>query len=203
MKILSKISSLVAPSRNVTAKVRSFSELPNFFGSFFFFLPGPSPWRTVRVTFPLESGCKSSAVKHNFQTFLQLFFKNFLGKIDNRVLISNVSHKLFSGYFRTSRAIPGEIPERAYGNFLSPLRKGLQSFPESTPVLPEKNWSTPRRALETDQEGKRLSIEDILHPSEKISSFAREDILLPPLKIYLALCPAPSGLAKITMAMIS
>ena len=56
----------------------------------------------------------------------------------------------FSVCFRTSRAIPGEIPGQAYGNFPSPLRKGLQSFPESTPVLPEKNWSTPRRGLETD-----------------------------------------------------
>ena len=55
----------------------------------------------------------------------------------------------FSVCFRTSRAIPGEIPGQAYGNFPSPLRKGLQSFPESTPVLPEKNWSTPRRGLET------------------------------------------------------
>ena len=58
----------------------------------------------------------------------------------------------FSGYFRTSRAIPGEIPGQAYGNFPSPLRKVLQSFPERTPVLPEKNWSTPRRGLETDTE---------------------------------------------------
>ena len=58
----------------------------------------------------------------------------------------------FSGYFRTSRAIPGEIPGQAYGNFPSPLRKVLQSFPESTPVLHEKNWSTPRRGLETDTE---------------------------------------------------
>ena len=58
----------------------------------------------------------------------------------------------FSVCFRTSRAIPGEIPGQAYGNFPSPLRKGLQSFPESTPVLPEKNWSTPRRGLETDTE---------------------------------------------------
>ena len=58
----------------------------------------------------------------------------------------------FRACFRTSRAIPGEIPGQAYGNSLSPLRKGLQSFPESTPVLPEKNWSTPRRGLETDTE---------------------------------------------------
>ena len=91
----------------------------------------------------------------------------------------------FSVCFRTSRAIPGKIPGQACGGDPSPLRKGLQSFPESTPVLPGKNWSTLRIGLETDQEGKRLSIEDILHPSEKISSFAREDILLPPLKIYL------------------
>ena len=54
----------------------------------------------------------------------------------------------FSVCFRTSRAIPGKIPGQAYGNFPSPLRKGLQSFPESTPVLPEKNWSTPRKKLE-------------------------------------------------------
>ena len=65
----------------------------------------------------------------------------------------------FSVCFRTSRAIPGEIPGQAYGNFPSPLRKGLQSFPESTPVLHEKNWSTPRRGLETDTElSPRLAI---------------------------------------------
>ena len=60
----------------------------------------------------------------------------------------------FSVCFRTSRAIPGEIPGQAYGNFPSPLRKGLRNFPESTPVLPEKNCGTLRRGLETDQEGK-------------------------------------------------
>ena len=58
----------------------------------------------------------------------------------------------FSVCFCTSRAIPGEIPGQAYGNFPSPLRKGLQSFPESTPVLPEKNCGTLRRGLETDTE---------------------------------------------------
>ena len=58
----------------------------------------------------------------------------------------------FSVCFRTSRAIPGEIPGQAYGNFPSPLRKGLRYFPESTPVLPEKNCGTLRRGLETDTE---------------------------------------------------
>ena len=46
----------------------------------------------------------------------------------------------FSGYSRTSLAIPGKIPGQACGGDHSPLRKGLQSFPESTPVLPEKDW---------------------------------------------------------------
>ena len=65
----------------------------------------------------------------------------------------------FSGYSRTSLAIPGKIPGQACGGDHSPLRKGLQSFPESTPVLPEKNWSTPRRGLETDTElSPRLAI---------------------------------------------
>ena len=58
----------------------------------------------------------------------------------------------FSVCFRTSRAIPGKIPGQACGGDPSPLRKGLQSFPESTPVLPGKNWSTLRRGLETDTE---------------------------------------------------
>ena len=142
MKILSKISSLVAPSRNVTAKVRSFSELPNFFGSFFsFFLPGPSPWRAVRVTFPLESGCKSSAVKHNFQTFSTLFFRNFLGEIDNRILISDVSHKLFFGL------LP-HVPGHSWENTGTGVRKRSQSPSESTPILPGKYSSTSRKKLE-------------------------------------------------------
>lgn len=58
----------------------------------------------------------------------------------------------FSGYSRTSLAIPGKIPGQACGGDHSPLRKGLQSFPESTPVLPEKNCGTLRRGLETDTE---------------------------------------------------
>ena len=65
----------------------------------------------------------------------------------------------FSVCFRTSRAFPGEIPGQAYGNFRSPLRKGLRNFPESTPVLPEKNCGTLRRGLETDTElSPRLAI---------------------------------------------
>ena len=58
----------------------------------------------------------------------------------------------FSVCFRTSRAIPGKIPGQACGGDPSPLRKGLQSFPESTPVLPGKNCGTLRKGLETDQE---------------------------------------------------
>ena len=58
----------------------------------------------------------------------------------------------FRACFRTSRAIPGEIPGQACGGDPSPLRKGLQYFPESTPVLPGKNSSTLRRGLETDTE---------------------------------------------------
>ena len=132
----------------MTAKVRSFSELPNFSGSFFFFLPGPSPWRAVRVTFPLESGCKSSAVKHNFQTFPPLFSKIFWGEIDNQVLISDVSHKLFFqfvsarpgpflGKYRDRRAEAIPVP---CGKDSNPSRKVLQYFPKKTGVLSEEDW---------------------------------------------------------------
>ena len=95
--------------------------------------------------------------------------------------------------FRTSRAIPGKIPGQACGGDPSPLRKGLQSFPESTPVLPEKNWSTPRRGLETDQEygldylSSTSSLrEDIFFRQRRYTSPAIEDIphspFVPPLQ---------------------
>ena len=58
----------------------------------------------------------------------------------------------FFGLFPYVPGYSWENTGKACGGDHSPLRKGLQSFPESTPVLPEKNWSTPRKGLETDTE---------------------------------------------------
>ena len=148
MKILSKISSCRSLSERNRKGKEFFWTAKLFRKLFSFFLPGPSPWRAVRVTFPLESGCKSSAVKHNFQTFSTLFFRKFLGEIDNRILISDVSHKLFFrfvtarpgpflGKYRDRRTGTSPVP---FGKDCGTFRKVLQYFPKKTAVLSEKDW---------------------------------------------------------------
>ena len=86
----------------------------------------------------------------------------------------------FSGLFP-------HFPGHSRENTGTGVRRRSQSPAERTPILPGKYSSTSRKKLRYSPKrtGNGSGREDILHPSEKISSFAREDILLPPLKIYL------------------
>ena len=95
----------------------------------------------------------------------------------------------FLGKYRDRRAETIPVP---CGKDSSPSRKGPQSSPKKTGVLPEEDWKRIRKGRYTSS-----LREDIFFRQRRYTSPAIEDIP------QLALCPAPSGLAKIRMAMIS
>ena len=109
-KSFKELFSLTTFFRKADAKVRLIFELPKLFRSFFekSFLSGSSSLIFVSVfqlyrRFSLESGCKSTALKHICQILQPLFYKLFASFPLSRWFSKQGEEHNFQGLFRGRR----------------------------------------------------------------------------------------------------